>query len=215
MLVACWSAKGGSGTTVVAAALALSFARAPGGAVLADLAGDAPCVLGVPEPEGPGLTEWLDAGPSVPADALSRIEIEAAPGLGLLPRGSSSADATDRADVLASLLLGDARTVVADCGVGPVGAARSVAAAASVSLLVVRPCYVALRRALAAPLRPSGVVLVSEPGRALGARDVEDVLGVPVRAEVAVEAAVARAVDAGLLTSRLPRSLERALRRAA
>ena len=215
MLVACWSAKGGSGTTVVAAALALSFARAPGGAVLADLAGDAPCVLGVPEPEGPGLTEWLDAGPSVPADALSRIEIEAAPGLGLLPRGSSSTDATDRADVLASLLLGDARTVVADCGVGPVGAARSVAAAASVSLLVVRPCYVALRRALAAPLRPSGVVLVSEPGRALGARDVEDVLGVPVRAEVAVEAAVARAVDAGLLTSRLPRSLERALRRAA
>ncbi len=70
-------------------------------------------------------------------------------------------------------------------------------------------------RALAAPLRPSGVVLVSEPGRALGAKDVEDVLGVPVRAEVTVEAAVARAVDAGLLASRLPRSLERALRRAA
>ena len=119
------------------------------------------------------------------------------------------------ADVLASILLGDARTVVADCGVGPVGAARSVAAAASISLLVVRPCYVALRRALAAPLRPSGVILVSEPGRALGAVDVEDVLDVPVRAEVAVEPSVARAVDAGLLTTRLPRSLERALRRAA
>ena len=152
---------------------------------------------------------------SVPADALSRIEVEAAPGLWLLPRGGESADATARADVLASLLLGDARTVVADCGVGPVGAARAVAAAASVSLLVVRPCYVALRRALAAPLRPSGVVLVSEPGRALGARDVEDVLGVPVRAEVTVEAAVARAVDAGLLTSRFATLTERALRRAA
>ncbi len=215
MLVACWSAKGGSGTTVIAAALALSFARAPGGALLADLAGDAPCVLGVPEPEGPGLSDWLDAGTSVPADALSRIEIEAAPGLALLPRGAAASDATPRADVLASLLLGDSRTVVADCGVGPAGAARSVAAAASVSLLVVRPCYVALRRALAAPLRPSGIVLVSEPGRALGPRDVEDVLGVPVRAEVTVEASVARAVDAGLLTSRLPRSLERALRRAA
>ncbi len=215
MLVACWSAKGGSGTTVVAAALALSFARAPGGALLADLAGDAPCVLGLPEPEGPGLSEWLDAGTSVPADALSRIEVEAAPGLALLPRGAAPTDASTRADVLASLLLGDARTVVADCGVGPTGAARAVAAAASVSLLVVRPCYVSLRRALAAPLRPSGIVLVSEPGRALGPRDVEDVLGVPVRAEVAVEASVARAVDAGLLTSRLPRSLERALRRAA
>jgi MinD-like ATPase involved in chromosome partitioning or flagellar assembly len=215
VLVACWSAKGGSGTTVVAAALALSFARAPGGALLADLAGDAPCVLGLPEPEGPGLSDWLEAGTSVPADALSRIEIEAAPGLALLPRGAAASDATTRADVLASLLLGDSRTVVADCGVGPAGAARAVAAAASVSLLVVRPCYVALRRALAAPIRPSGIVLVSEPGRALGPRDVEDVLGVPVRAEVAVEASVARAVDAGLLTSRLPRSLERALRRAA
>ena len=59
------------------------------------------------------------------------------------------------------------------------------------------------------------MILVSEPGRALGAGDVEDVLGVPVRAEVAVEPSVARAVDAGLLTTRLPRSLERALRRAA
>ncbi|HTN79368.1 MAG TPA: hypothetical protein VMK16_06825 [Acidimicrobiales bacterium] len=215
MLVACWSAKGGSGTTVVAAALALSFARTPSGAVLADFAGDAPCVLGVPEPDGPGLSEWLDAGAGVPADALTRIEIDAAPGLALLPRGAASADASTRADVLASLLLDDGRTVIADCGVGPMGAARAIAAAASVSLLVVRPCYVALRRALAAPLRPSGVILVNEPGRALGAGDVEDVLGVPVRAEVAVEASVARAVDAGLLASRLPRSLERALRRAA
>jgi hypothetical protein len=215
VLVACWSAKGGSGTTVVAAALALSFARAPSGALLADFAGDAPCVLGLPEPDGPGLSDWLDAGATVPVDALSRIEVEAAPGLALLPRGAAAAEAGARADVLASILLGDARTVVADCGVGPVGAARSVAAAASISLLVVRPCYVALRRALAAPLRPSGVILVSEPGRALGAVDVEDVLGVPVRAEVAVEPSVARAVDAGLLTTRLPRSLERALRRAA
>ena len=122
MLVACWSAKGGSGTTVVAAALALSFARAPSGALLADFAGDAPCVLGLPEPDGPGLSDWLDAGATVPVDALSRIEVEAAPGLALLPRGAAPADAGVRADVLASLLLGDARTVVADCGVGPVGA---------------------------------------------------------------------------------------------
>jgi ABC-type nitrate/sulfonate/bicarbonate transport system substrate-binding protein len=38
---------------------------------------------------------------------------------------------------------------------------------------------------------------------------------VPVRAEVSVTAQVARAVDAGLLMSRLPRSLERELRHAA
>ena len=87
-----------------------------------------------------------------------------------------------------------------------------MAAGAQESLLVLRPCYLALRRALAAPVRPSGVVLVSESGRALGRRDVEDVLGVPVRAEVAIEEAVARAVDAGLLGRRVPRPLERALR---
>ena len=63
-----------------------------------------------------------------------------------------------------------------------------------------------------ASLRPSGVVLVTEAGRALQARDVAGVLGVPVVAEVAVEAAVARAVDAGLLAARLPRSLGRGVR---
>jgi hypothetical protein len=59
------------------------------------------------------------------------------------------------------------------------------------------------------------VVLVTEPGRALDRGDVERVVGAPVRAEVAVDPAVARAVDAGLLVSRLPRGLERSLRRAA
>jgi hypothetical protein len=90
-----------------------------------------------------------------------------------------------------------------------------VAAAASASLLVLRPCYLSLRRALQAPMRPSGVILVSEPGRSLGRSDVEDVLGVPVRAVVGIDPAVARAVDAGLLATRLPRGLERALRHAA
>jgi hypothetical protein len=59
------------------------------------------------------------------------------------------------------------------------------------------------------------VVLVLEPGRALGAPEVEDVLGVPVRAVVGTDPAVARAVDAGSLGDHLPRRLERALRRAA
>jgi len=60
-----------------------------------------------------------------------------------------------------------------------------------------------------------GVVLVREPGRALGRHDVEDALQVPVRAEIDVEPAVARAVDAGLLATRLPRSLAHGLRNAA
>jgi len=137
-------------------------------------------------------------------------------GLHLLPTGAADvAVPPGRGDVLASVLAADPRPVVVDCGCAAPGPGSSVAASASVSLLVLRPCYLALRRALAAPVRPSGVVLVEEPGRALGRDDVEGVLGVPVRAVVALDPAVARAVDAGVLLSRLPRRLERALRHAA
>jgi hypothetical protein len=216
MLIACWSPKGGSGTTVVACGLAAALARtspAPG-ALLADLSGDAAAVLGVAEPGGPGLAEWLAAGPDVGAAALARLEVEAGAGLRLLawrPAGPEG-PASGRAEALLDALSADRRPVVADCGAGSSGAGLALAAGAEVSLLVLRPCYLALRRALAAPVRPSGVVLLTEPNRSLGRRDVEDVLGVPVRAEVAVDDSVARAVDAGLLGRRLPRSLERALR---
>jgi MinD-like ATPase involved in chromosome partitioning or flagellar assembly len=225
MLIACWSAKGGSGTTVVSVALAGMLARrSPAGALLADLGGDVPAVAGLPEPSGPGLGEWLASGAEVPADALTRLEIPGPSGLRILPVGSAGPAGSvgsagsavpGRAEVLAAVLAADPRPVVADCGSGPAGPGLAVAAAASVSLLVLRPCYLSLRRALQAPLRPSGVILVSEPGRSLGRSDVEDVLGVAVRAVVSMDPAVARAVDAGLLPTRLPRGLERALRHAA
>ena len=258
MLIACWSPKGGCGTTVVSAALALVVAASEGPTLLADLAGDVPAVLGLPEPTGPGLSHWLRAGADVPDDALARLEVEVSPGLRLLhaglplagpgavggdlegaeppagddanplgladpsdpgpsPAGNTGAGygRPDRAQALAAALAADRRPVVADCGRASSGAALAVAAGASLSLLVLRPCYLALRRALAAPISASGVVLVTEEGRSLSRRDVEHVLGVPVRAEVAHEAAVARAVDAGLLAARVPRGLERALRRAA
>lgn len=215
MLVACWSAKGGSGTTVVAAALASVLARtSPAGAVIADLAGDVPAALGVPEPSGPGLASWLAAGPSVPADALARLEVVVAPNLAVLPAGGPIPD-PGRGEVLAALLAADPRPVVVDCGSVPTGTRLAVAAAAAHSLLVLRPCFLALRRAVASPLRPSGVVLVHEEGRSIGRADVEEVLGVPVRAVIPVHQRVARAVDAGLPLGRLPSGLERRLRHVA
>src|SRR5262245_58082821 len=82
VLVACWSVKGGVGTTVIAAALALLMAgKSPAGAVIADLAGDVPAVLGRPDPESPGLAGWLAAGDDVPADALRRLEAPGVDGL--------------------------------------------------------------------------------------------------------------------------------------
>jgi len=216
VLVALWSAKGGSGVTVVAAALASVLARSsPGGVLLVDLAGDVPAVLGCPEPEGPGVAEWLAAGSSVPADALGRLEVTVADRLSLVARGEGPLTSPGRGEVLAALLATDGRPVVADCGAAPSGAALALASSATHSLLVLRPCYLALRRALSSSLRPSGVVLVDEPGRSIGRRDVEAALGVPVRAVVTHDPRIARAVDAGLLGRRLPLLLERPLRHVA
>lgn len=211
MLIACWSPKGGSGTTVMAVALGLAFGAAePSGALLADLQGDAPAALGLPEPTGLGLADWLAAEGDVPDDALERLEIDAGPGLHILPAGTpppAIVGRADRAGVLAAQLSIDPRPVVADCGGAADGAGQLLAAEAAVSLLVLRPCYLAVRRALAAPTRPSGVVLVTEHERALGSRDIEEVLGAPVLTVVAVEPSVARAIDSGLLGRRMPRPL--------
>jgi hypothetical protein len=220
VFAACWAVKGGSGTSVVAASLALVLARDGAGALLVDLAGDAPAVLGLAEPSGPGITDWLAAGAGVPADGLARIEVRVGDGLDLLPRGEGELAPPARVEVLAGLLASEARSVVVDCGTQPTGrdvhaaGVEVLLAAASDRLLVTRACYLGLRRLVASPFRPTGVVLVTESGRALGRADVEDVVGAPVVAEVPVEPSVARAIDAGMLARRLPRALDRALGRA-
>jgi hypothetical protein len=220
VLIACWSTKGGAGTTVVSASLALLFARSSSsGAAIADLGGDIPAALGLAPSEGPGLAGWLRVHPDVPADALARLEEPAGPALGLLRRGRGALP-PGGADALTALLATDPRPVVADCGRldsdgESTGAARVVASGADRSFLVIRPCFLALSRAKDAPIRPSGVVLVAEERRAITAADVEDALGVPVLARVRVTDTIARAVDAGLLAAHLPRTLVSDLRHAA
>jgi MinD-like ATPase involved in chromosome partitioning or flagellar assembly len=213
VLVACWSAKGGVGTTVVAASLALTLAsRSPTGAIFADLGGDGPAVLGLSDPTSPGLAGWLAAGSDVPADALQRIAVEADHGLTVMPRGEGEL-ASHRASLLASLLDLAPRPTVADCGriVRADSAAGIVVGHARRSILVTRACYLALRHAIRAPLKPTVVVVVREPGRALSTGDVESTIGAPVVGVIEVDPAVARAVDAGLLSSRIPRSICRGL----
>jgi MinD-like ATPase involved in chromosome partitioning or flagellar assembly len=213
VVVCCWSSKGGAGTTVVASALAVLLARrSPDGAVLVDLAGDVPTVLGLPDDAPAGVSDWLAIGERVPADGLARLERPAGGGVAIVPRGGGPLP-DGRARALAALLATDHRPVVIDAGViDGAGVAATIASSVDTSLLVTRPCFLSLRRALGAPLRPSGIVLVVEEGRALVAADVEGALGVPVCAQVLVTPQVARAVDAGVLPSRLPRSLERELR---
>jgi hypothetical protein len=217
VLVTCWSVKGGSGTTVVAAAVSLLLARRlPGEVLLVDGGGDAPAALGLPDLGGPGLVDWL-ATPGLEPAALRRLEVDAGGGLRLLPRGSGGADPPGDGDGGVERLLtavADVGAVVVDAG-PPSPLAYELAGVATMSLLVLRPCYLALRRALAAPVRPSAVVVVEEPHRSLDPTDIEDVLGVPVRAVVPWDSSISRCVDAGLLAVRLPRPLASALRAAA
>ncbi len=218
-MISCWSAKGGSGTTVVAVALAVLCGRkSEHGAVLVDLGGDGPTVFGVPEPDGPGLSDWLVASDAVRSSALSRLEHQVGNDVHLIPRGRRALAGEARASQCIERMTADERPIIVDVGRitnrdEPADMVRRrFVEEATASLLVTRPCFIALRRALSLPVRPTGVVLVEEEGRALGPTDVEDVLGVPVVARVAIDASVARAVDAGLLASRLPTPLGRSLR---
>lgn len=220
MLTACWSVKGGSGTTAVAASLTIALAGAGRPVVAADFAGDLAVAIGLPDPPGPGVRNWLDAGSDVPADGLERIAATGERGITFVPRGdwvtgrgSDDCDAAVRlADGLRALTPG--APVIADAGVVDSPGMRAFVAAADRSLLVVRSCYLGLRRAVAAP-RPTAVVVVREPGRSLSPRDIGDSLGVPVAAVIEWDPAVAYALDTGLLRTRLPRRVTQQLRRVA
>ena len=214
MLTACWSVKGGSGTTVVTAGLLLATASAGRHVVGADFGGDLALALGLPEPAGPGLLDWLAAGADVPKDALGRIAHDTSHGITLLPRGNAATRAEGDAGRRLAKSIRTVRAggpVIADCGRVDSAAVEAFVAAADRSLLVLRPCYLALQRANVAP-RPTAVVLVGEPQRRLTGRDVEAILGVPVLAEIAWHPQIAHAVDEGLLRKPLPRQLAQAMR---
>jgi hypothetical protein len=205
-ITVCWSVKGGSGTSVVAAALALA---APVETTLVDLDGDSPAVLGVPEPTGQGIADWLSS--DAPARALADLVVEIDSTTVLVPRGRNPVDPRSSRWVELIDWLGTRPHAVVDAGTGdPPDGLLSPGVR---SLLVTRGCYLALRRTTRVARRPDGVVLLTEPGRSLGRREVGRAVGAPVVATVSVDPAVARAVDAGLLAARLPRLLHRELGR--
>lgn len=205
-MIVCWSVKGGSGTTVVSSALAVMLgASSSDGARVVDLAGDLPATLGMAEPVGLGVSDWLMSPDEVDPDALENLLISASANLSVLPRGTTPMDETSRFELLASALSSLQQPVVVDAGSG---SARSpFVIYAQTSYLVIRPCYLALRRAAALEHPPTGIILIVEDGRALGRHDVEAVVGAPVVAEIPYESSISRAVDAGLLAGRLPTTL--------
>ncbi|MXW42661.1 MAG: hypothetical protein F4138_08020 [Acidimicrobiia bacterium] len=236
MLLTCWSTKGGTGTTVVSALISLQAAQDLGRSVLlVDLCGDLPASFGNPEPAS-GLAEWLNSNLS--CDSLQRTLQELTPNLSLLPRGQGPLNANRAEELLAwfdsdeplaehatistTQPLAAAPLVVVDAGTlfeantaderqTTEQLSRQLVVEAHKSILVTRACYLSLRRAVKLSLRPSEVVLVAEAGRALTRSDCEHAIGASVVATVAVDPDIARAVDAGMLRTRIPKRALRAL----
>jgi hypothetical protein len=220
MITLCYAAKGGSGTSVIAAAHALERA-AP--TLLVDLEGDAPAVFGNVDADRPGVVDWLAS--DAPGEHLDDLVLDISPTCRLLPAwanvrptGSTATASPDRWAELASWLARWAHDsggeVVIDAGTSTLGV--ELAESCTHRWLVTRSCYLSLRRAALLAVRPTGVVLVAEPGRSLRRRDIETAAGAPVIATIDWDPLVARTIDAGLLLSRrLPPRFRRALTRAA
>jgi hypothetical protein len=206
VLIVVWAVKGGSGVTTTAAAMA-AMASHEQPTLLVDLRGDLGAACGCADEQRPGVTDWLAAGSERPPDGLRRIEQHVTGELQLLARGNAPVEASTDWSALVACLRVDDRCVVVDVGTIDAPGARELVAAAESSVLVVRPCFLALRRIVGLGTVPSKVVLIDEPGRALRRVDVEGLLGDRVAVHLMVDPSVSRSVDAGLLAARVPRSL--------
>ncbi len=209
-LTVCWSAKGGAGTTVVAACWALETA-AP--SVLVDVDGDLPMMLGIPTPAGQGLSDWFES--DAPPGALLDLAIEVDSTTRLIPRGPVTIRRrAPRWDELGRWMAASDIEFVADVGLGdpPVGLLPDDRVGddgkrSARGLLVTRSCYIALSRARTLDTQPDGVVLVEEPGRDLSARDIARSLRAPIVAKIPFDPAIGRATDRGLLAWKLPKRM--------
>ena len=219
MITLCHAAKGGSGTTLVAAIGAID---SPGPVLLVDFEGDAPAMVGIAEPDRPGILDWLAS--DAPAEHLDDLLIEITPDCTLL--AATSSGFTTPAPIPDPSIRGDRWTELHEwfadwahhsggsvtIDAGTIHLPAAFVEPCDQRWLVTRACYLSLRRAARLPVRPTGIVLIEEPGRSLSRRDVETAVGAPIVATLPWEPRIARSVDAGLLLAgRLPRAMHRAL----
>ncbi|MEM9516211.1 MAG: hypothetical protein AAGA42_15280, partial [Actinomycetota bacterium] len=219
MLTVLWAAKGGTGTTLTACALALAQ---PLSTMLVDLDGDVPRALGIGSRDRPGLDDWLAS--DAPDDHLADLLIRGPADLVILPaRRDTTPRPTDRmrrpqleerwttlATWCADWASQADRHAYVDAGTGE--PPPQFVDAADRALLVTRRCFLGLSLARQLDAHPTGLVLLDEHGRTMPTRAITEAVGAPIVARVRHERAVFQAVDAGLATAPLPRSTHRALR---
>ena len=203
------SPKGGTGTSVVAASLAIvSSSSSP--TLLVDLAGDQAAILGLPQPPI-GLSDWANGMTYREFDEIISLCHDS---LYLAPTGTFdfetlNANAWDKLLRALSLKHSEGYNIIVDLGRADIPLAlRKIV---DTCYLVTRPCYLALRRAVDLETAFSGVIVVNEPDRVLTSRDVESVLKLKCVAEIPYTSEISRRVDSGLLKSRLPMALQSVL----
>ena len=203
------SPKGGTGTSVVAASLAIvSSSSSP--TLLVDLAGDQAAILGLPQPPI-GLSDWANGMTYREFDEIISLCHD---NLYLAPTGTFdfetlNANAWDKFLRALSLKHSEGCNIIVDLGRADIPLAlRKIV---DTCYLVTRPCYLALRRAVDLETAFSGVIVVNEPDRVLTSRDVESVLKLKCVAEIPYTSEISRRVDSGLLKSRLPMALQSVL----
>ena len=203
------SPKGGTGTSVVAASLAIvSSSSSP--TLLVDLAGDQAAILGLPQPPI-GLSDWANGMTYREFDEIISLCHD---NLYLAPTGTFdfetlNANAWDKLLRALSLKHSEGHNIIVDLGRADIPLAlRKIV---DTCYLVTRPCYLALRRAVDLETAFSGVIVVNEPDRVLTSRDVESVLKLKCVAEIPYTSEISRRVDSGLLKSRLPMALQSVL----
>jgi MinD superfamily P-loop ATPase len=203
------SPKGGTGTSVVAASLAIvSSSSSP--TLLVDLSGDQAAILGLPQPPI-GLSDWANGMTYREFDEIISLCHD---NLYLAPTGTFdfetlNANAWDKLFRALSLKHSEGHNIIVDLGQADIPLAlRKIV---DTCYLVTRPCYLALRRAVDLETTFSGVIVVNEPDRVLTSRDVESVLKLKCVAEIPYTSEISRRVDSGLLKSRLPMALQSVL----
>ena len=209
MLIILSSPKGGSGTSVVTASLAIvSSSSTP--TLLVDLAGDQAAIMGLPEPPV-GINDWTNG---MTHREFDEILIACNDNLQLAPFGSSAVEifSTSAWGNLARELMqreSNGVNIIIDFGQGDLPLAFNKLT--DMHFMVTRPCYLSLRRAVNIEQKFSGVIVVQEHDRVLTTSDVESVMKLKCVAEVPYSSEISRRVDSGLLKSRLPVPLHAAL----
>ena len=207
MLMVLSSVRGGVGTSVVSAAIAVLAARDQSRPTyLVDLAGDQTDIFGLAQADI-GLDDWTTR-----ADRrLTDLAVDIDPQLRLVP-SRTALDSTESLDGLVTALEQRRHDTHVVIDAGRLDLSDPFRELRPTHLLVIRPCYLALRATVSSSRTWDGLVVVRPPDRVLTTRDVVNVTGLPAIAEVDMSADVARAVDAGVFGSRLPGGLERSLR---